>query len=205
MRSSPGLRCRDLQSDRRKGQFWQDQFVDMARSHGCVAEDKQKGKELSAVAVSCDGALILPDIQVSKLGFTVAVEVKHKDPTKHGQYGYEEYRLLDLVRYANATGMQAILAIHDHKLAGGRDVTHNRLRDWRWMDVTEMERQHDYAAPGVTYFGGEPVVRQIRYWDTSRFAPLADHPFFRDQPERNVRQRDPSRPAGGQKMLFPRW
>lgn len=202
MRTPQGMRCRDLKSDRRKGQFWQDQFVDMARSYGCVAEDKQKGKASSAVAVSSDGGLILPDAQVSKLGVTVAVEVKHKDPTRHGQYGYEEYRLLDLVRYANATGMQVILAIHDHKLAGGRDVTHNRLRDWRWMDVTEMEKQHDYAAPGFTYFQGKPVVRRIRYWDALRFAPLADHPFFRDQPKRDVRYRDPSRPAGGQGMLF---
>lgn len=205
MRSSQGLRCRDLQSDRQKGQFWQDQFVDMARSHGCVAEDKQKGKESSAVAVSCDGGLILPDAQVSKLGVTVAVEVKHKDPTKHGQYGYEEYRLLDLVRYANATGMQVILAIHDHKLAGGRDVTHNRLRDWRWMDVTEMEKEHDSCGIGPTYFGGQSVNRKIRYWDVLRFAPLADHPFFRDEPKQGVRPRDPSRPAGGQTMLFPRW
>lgn len=202
MQSSQGMRCRDLKADRNIGSYWQDRLVQMAVDYGCVAEDKQKGKSNSAVAMSPHGGLILPDLQLSKDGVTIVPEVKHKDPTRHGQYGYEEYRLRDLIDYATATGLPTIIAIHDHSLAGGRNVLANHIRHWRWQDVLALDVSFDYRAPGTTYFNGEPVVRPIRYWDVSRFMPLTDHPFFASKRETLYRL-DSSR-AAVQKMLFAR-
>lgn len=178
MQSSQGLRCRDNNADRTIGQYWQDRFVEMAVQFGCVVEDKQKGKHSSAVAKSHAGGVILPDVQISKRGVTVLPEIKHKDPTRHGQYGYEQYRLADLVEYANATGLEVIVAIHDHSLAGGKHVKQNRLQDWRWQDVLVLAEEFDCKAAGYTWYAGERVVREIVYWDVARFEPLSTHAFF---------------------------
>ena len=195
MQASQGLRCRDLNADRKVGSFWEGCLIDMAvNQYGCVAEGKQLGRTRSAVAMSPSGGLILPDVQLSKGGVTIVPEVKHKDPTRYGQYGYEEYRLDDLVEYARTTGLQVILAIHDHSLAGGKNVTQNRVRDWRWQDVLVLAEQRDFRAPGVTWYAGEKMTRDLLYWDVSRFLPLTSHPFFAGEPKGLVR-RDPSRPA----------
>ena len=179
MQSSQGLRCRDLTSDRKIGAYWEDRFIDMAvKQYGCTAEPKQKGKSSSAVAMSPNGGLILPDTQVSKQGKTIVPEVKHKEPTRHGQYGYEEYRLDDLVEYSIVTCLQVILAIHDHSLAGGKNVTQNHVRHWRWQDVLVLSEKCDYRAPGDTWCGGKKVTRILRYWGVDRFLPLTSHPFF---------------------------
>lgn len=178
MQSSQGLRCRDNNADRELGAYWERQFLRMAVQFGCVAEGKQDGKCKSAVAMSSSGGVILPDTQISKGGVTLVPEVKHKDPTRHGRYGYEEYRVASLVEYANATGLQVILAIHDHSLAGGKDVKHNRLQDWRWQDILVLADCFDFKAAGYTWYGGQRVVREIFYWDVARFEPLSTHAFF---------------------------
>jgi len=195
MQASQGLRCRDISADRKIGSYWEGRLIDMAvNEYECVAEPKQRGRIKSAVAMSPSGGLILPDVQLSKGGATIVPEVKHKDPTRYGQYGYEEYRLDDLVEYAKATGLQVILAIHDHSLAGGKNVTQNRVRDWRWQDVLVLADRHDFSRPGLTWFAGKKVVRNLLYWDVSRFLPLTTHPFFASKTTKILR-RDASRPV----------
>ena len=201
MQSSQGLRCRDLGSDRKIGSYWEDRFIEMAvEQYGCTAEGKQKGKSLSAVAMSPNGGLILPDTQVSKQGTTIVPEVKHKDPTRHGQYGDEEYRLDDLVEYSTTTGLQVILAIHDHSLAGGKHVTQNHVCHWRWQDVLVLNEKCDHRAPGFTWCGGKKVTRFLRYWNVDRFLPLRRHPFF-EVAKNPFLRRDASRPSS-QRTLF---
>lgn len=201
MRTFEDRRCRDLSGDRRTGQSWQDRFCRMSERHGCVCEDKQKSKDVAAVASFEGRKLILPDIQLCKNGVTVLPEIKHKSPTNHGQYGWEEYRLSDCVEYARQSGLQVIMAIHDWSLAGSKENEINDISHWRWADVIEMDRQFDYRNPeGKTWRAGKPCTTPVLYWNTSRFLPLLTHPFFVDgeKDRKPSPRRDPSRPSSRQ-------
>ena len=179
----------------------------MAARHGCVCEDKQRSRDVAAVALFDGRRLVLPDTQICKNKSVVLPEIKHKSPTLHGQYGWEEYRLVDCVEYAKQSGLQVIMAIHDWALAGGKDCDFNDIRHWRWADVLVMAEKWDYRNPkGKTWLGGQSAVVPMLYWNTSRFAPLESHPFFAEGERcisRKVR-RNPSRPTYRQTMLFNR-
>jgi len=204
MRPTGDLRCVNLSRDRNTGQFWQDQFCRMAEGYGCICEDKQRSRDVAAVATFNGRRLILPDLQICKDMKTVLPEIKHKNPTAHGQYGWEQYRLDDCVEYARQSGLQVIMAVHDWSLAGGKEVSSNAIEHWRWADVLEMADSFDYRNPlGVTWKGGQKTTAPICYWKTSRFSLLTAHPFFSDA-DRGRAKRDPSRPSSRQTMLFKR-
>lgn len=175
--------CADNKGDRATGEHWERQFCTMAARLGKVFTPHQIGKPgVAASAYGMEGGewrqWLLPDVTVwSAPG--EHHEIKHKNTTRDGCYGLEEYRLASLVRFANTTGQQVLYTIHDWQRAGcrsSREPCENRLQDWVFADIADLSR----ATAGVSsrrspsYVNGERREVAVRYWSAAvHFRPLA--------------------------------
>ena len=99
-------------------------------------------------------------------------EVKHKSPTKYGQYGLEVYRFNALVWFAKTTGQKVYYTIHNHALNGGKAERANHLDHWFAADVNALVGKVKGTFNGQSWVGGEIRVVPIHYWDTKEWTPL---------------------------------
>jgi hypothetical protein len=100
-------------------------------------------------------------------------EIKHKSPTASGLFGLEVYRFDALLAFANETQQAVYYTIHNHALAGGRDVKRNILAHWCTANVRDLVGRQAFTRPGSTYISG---VRKdnidIHYWPVALWQPL---------------------------------
>lgn len=171
---------RDNAKDRATGAYWEGEFAKLAAAHGLMFTPHQLATtEKSAVAYSRErGQLkpwLLPDVTIwSAPG--EHHEIKHKNPTRHGCYGLEDYRLAALLRFARETRQSVLYTIHDWQAAGaanGGERIPNRLDDWVTADVTELAKRPYKEGRGTSsYIAGLLQPATIYYWKVSDFMPL---------------------------------
>lgn len=170
--------CANLTSDRELGQYWERIFCQMAALLGKVFTPMQLGRADSILAFQKNGngwnRYTLPDVTV----WTAPGEhheIKHKDPTKFGSFGLEVYRFDALRWFAHETGQAVLYTIHNHALAGGRDVEENDLAHWITVDVRELDGQWSGTFPGFSWVNGQRKKVDIHYWDQDLWQPLAKY------------------------------
>lgn len=167
--------CKDNAKDRQTGAYWERQFCVMARDHGYMFTPMQIGRTSSAVAYKGKGwnAFTLPDITIWTYPGQHH-EIKHKNATRGGLYGLEEYRLNALLSFANETRQDVYYTIHDHDKAGGRNVRTNRIEDWVTANVRDIDQKWTISGRGLSYVNGQKHEVEIRYWPTSLWEPLQE-------------------------------
>lgn len=169
--------CADLQGDRKLGEYWEQQFCILAARRGRSFTRHQFQKSSAANAYRLEGqkyhSVLLPDITVwSAPG--EHHEIKHKAPTRDGYFGLERYRLDALVWFARETKQSVYYTIHDHSLAGGRDVAINRIEDWKTRNVIELAWSIEKEIDGPSYCNSGRIITAICYWPDAAFIPLED-------------------------------
>lgn len=167
------IQCINLDADRKLGQEWEREFVKMAARYGKCFTAHQWHKEGAAIAYYYRNGwnqYTLPDITI----WTAPGEhheIKHKNKTKAGSYGLEDYRFAALLSFSNETRQPVYYTIHDHDLSGGKFVKENRIEDWVSCEIHNM-LEHDFESEGQTWRNSAPSVTTIYYWSAERFVPL---------------------------------
>lgn len=120
---------------------------------------------------------LLPDVAIWS-GPGEHHEIKHKNRMTNGCYGYEEYRLRELVRFADTTGQRVYMTIHDWERAGASSATAempNRIEDWVYADVADLaaSRSGQFTGPSLVAGIRKLDVRQFRWNAAEYFRPLA--------------------------------
>lgn len=170
--------CDDNAKDRRVGAYWERQFCKMAAVRGRSFSPLQLNHSGAAAAYQRTGAkwnkYTLPDVTV----WTYPGEhheIKHKDPTKWGTFGLEVYRYEALKWFATETRQDVMYTIHNHALAGGRDVRQNNIAHWQTVNVLELDGRWTCRRPGYSWVSGEKELVDIYYWSTTLWTPLAEY------------------------------
>lgn len=156
-------KTRDNASDRRTGARWERGFCVLAAGFGKTFTPHQIGRNQSAAAYerATDGwsSLTLPDVTIwSAPG--EHHEIKHKNRTRDGMYGLEEYRVNALVRFANTTAQRVYYTIHDWEIAGATssaDEIANDIEHWFCADIAVLCRSATKTRedwPPVAQLGG---------------------------------------------------
>lgn len=167
--------CKDNVADRKLGEGWERQFCLLAAAVGKSFTPMQIGRDGSAMAFSKNGRwnkYTLPDVTV----WTAPGEhheIKHKNPTKNGMFGLEVYRFNALLWFAKETQQDVMYTIHNHDLAGGREIEVNKLDHWITANILALNDSWAYTANGYSYINGERKETQIYYWPTNLWQPLA--------------------------------
>lgn len=171
--------CLDNAADRAKGAFWERQFCIMAAATGRMFTPHQLKHAGSVVAYQRDDSkklnvYTLPDVTVWSAP-TEHHEVKHKNPTRGGEFGLEKYRFDALVHFARETQQDVLYTIHNHDLSGGPDVRINDATHWIAANVLDLNESNYRVSFGSSWIAG---VRhdnvKILYWRTSLWSPLLD-------------------------------
>jgi hypothetical protein len=169
--------CSDNAADRTVGAYWERRFCELAAARGFVFSPLQIGRRGSAAAYrrGADGKrwhiFTLPDVTIwSAPG--QHHEIKHKEPTRRGEFGLEQYRFEALLDFQAVTQQAVLYTIHNHAHAGGREVMQNRAEDWFTADVRELRGKWS-SSRGNSWVNGEKKQCVIYYWSAGLWQPLA--------------------------------
>lgn len=171
------LQCSDNRADRAIGAYWETKFCLLAAGYGLMFSPLQIGRKASAIAVSWQGkawnTLTLPDVTI----WTAPGqhhEIKHKAPTPGGCFGLEVYRFDALLAFAAETQQAVFYTIHNHALAGGRDVKISDPAHWLTTNVNDLRGKQRSIYPGKSWIAGKPVDNvPILYWPVALWQPLS--------------------------------
>jgi len=165
--------CQNNKTDREKGQYWELQFCQMAATWGFSSIPFQLGREKEAAFFFTPDFKrhILPDVVVWKNpGQYQYHEIKHKNPTSHGSFSLEAYRLDALLQLAEMIKQPVLYTIHNHDLAGGCEVRENNIAHWVTIDIRML---HDpYESVGPSWANGTMQMVKMFYWPTSYWFSL---------------------------------
>lgn len=172
-----GIHCGDLRGDRALGERWEKKFGQLALRHGLTVTAHQIGRKSSASAWHFENGekrhVILPDVVVWSFPGQHH-EIKHKNPTRRGEFGLEAYRFDSLRWFQKTTKQPVFYTIHNHDLSGGREGQENQLDHWVTASVSILDgtwtREDDN---GSSYCDGQTIKTKILYWETDLFIPLA--------------------------------
>lgn len=166
--------CTNLASDREVGAYWERQFCVMARDNGFMFSPLQIGRDKSAVAYKgrAWNVLTLPDVVIWTFPGQHH-EIKHKNPTRRGEYGLERYRFDALRAFALETEQDVLYTIHNHDLAGGRDVKTNDLAHWFTARIVDLDGQWSGEATLPSWVNGKRKQVPIYFWPQEAWTPLA--------------------------------
>jgi len=173
------IHCTNLHGDRDIGEYWEKQFCRIAAQYGKSFTPMQIGRKKSAQALCYDYNIstwnhhTMPDITI----WTYPGEhheIKHKNPTSSGRFGLEVYRFDDLIWFANETLQTVMYTIHNHDLAGGRDVLENNIDHWVTVNIKNLNNRMDATFPGYSWVNGEKKEVNIHYWSKDLWIPLKE-------------------------------
>lgn len=167
--------CADNGADRKVGAYWEKKFGEMAAEYGKVFSFQQIGRSGSALFyLKINGRWrkhTLPDVVIwSSPG--EHHEIKHKAPTANGRFGLEVYRFDALMEFATVTNQSVMYTIHNHALAGGRDIVTNNIAHWITADVRDLDGQWNGQYPGYSWVNGQKTETEIYYWDQDLWQSL---------------------------------
>lgn len=168
--------CANLVADRNVGAHWERCFCVHAAKAGKSFTPMQIGRNESAAWFSRPGLkwnkFTLPDVTV----WTAPGEhheIKHKAPTRAGEFGLEVYRFDALLAFAEETGQPVLYTIHNHALSGGRDSMVDRIEHWITADVRDLKGKHR-TGRGSSWVNGKPHDDvPIYYWNARLWGPLS--------------------------------
>lgn len=179
MREVEQLHCCNVNADRKLGDLWEANFCRLLVP-GTHVMRHQKDRNGSAVygEVHLDGSVSWkpsPDITVWH-GFGVEShhEIKHKNATKGGFFGLEEYRVASLLNFKRNAGQAVYYTIHDHDCSGGRTGEHNDIKHWVAQTIESLAKDYDKKYPCDTWRNGRKVKEMVFFWHRSRFDQLED-------------------------------
>lgn len=165
--------------DRELGEYWERRFCQWAAKFDKSFTPMQIGRDKSAQAFNhSDGgynSYTLPDVTVwTSPG--EHHEIKHKAPIKDVQwYGLEEYRLNALLWFAEETKQMVMYTIHNHQLAGGRDIKIDRLEHWFTVNVLELPARIAHQKRIKSYVNGKAKQNITTFfWHMGLWLPLND-------------------------------
>ncbi|MGH3494766.1 MAG: hypothetical protein ACRDQ1_16235 [Sciscionella sp.] len=174
----------DNKTDRDIGEQWEGHFCRLAAEYGKVLFPNQisrPGKSAAAFGKRRDGTwekYTLPDVTI----FSAPGEhheIKHKNRTRDGAYGWEQYRLSAAVRWANTTGQRVYYTIHDWELAGASsssdEVMRNHIDDWVYADVEDLCLDRTYTRICKSYYNSGTREFPTDFWAAGEyFRPLKE-------------------------------
>ncbi len=170
--------CEDLSADRDIGQYWERQFCIMAARRGFLFTPMQIGRPDSALAYSYGTArwqsLTLPDVTIWTFPGQHH-EIKHKNPTRTGCFGLEQYRFDALKRFAAVTQQSVLYTIHNHDLAGGRDAKDNNIEHWITADICALDGTWLEERRLPSWVNGVKKDVFQYFWPAGLWIPLADY------------------------------
>jgi hypothetical protein len=169
--------CEDLSSDRGLGEYWERQFCKMAARCGFWFTPMQIGRNKSAQAYSRNGqwaSLTLPDITVWTFPGQHH-EIKHKNPTKHGSFGLERYRLNALLEFSEETHQDVMYTIHNHDLSGGRMAKRNDIAHWITVNVKELDGTWTFEGRFPSWVNGSKKKVLQYFWPITYWRPLKSY------------------------------
>ncbi len=183
--------CSDNGADRKLGKYWERMFCLMAARRGLMLTPMQIGRSGSAIAWhprrGRRHVLTLPDITIWSCP-TEHHEIKHKNPTRAGEFGLEEYRLAALLDFASESEHAVMYTIHNHDLSGGRNAKANDLEHWMTYNVLELDGTQTREDTGVSWVNGKPQDVRRLYWPAAWWQPLSV--FWRDRTSQSVAPRE---------------
>lgn len=163
--------------DRALGEYWEDRFCELARQFGWRAWPFQR---MRGATFEFNGArYICPDVWVLRRETQQYIcEIKHKNLSCMGEYGFEQYRqesMLGLERaYHNQFGgVQALYVVHDYDLAGGKFVETNVLEHWCAQRLQHLA-EHARLSQSQTLYAGHVTANRVPifYYKRSLFSAL---------------------------------
>lgn len=172
----PSLKhCVDNAKDRSVGHYWEEQFCEIALKFDKCFTPNQWNKTKAAMAYSRLNKYTLPDIVIWSCPGQHH-EIKHKEPTRDGYFGLEEYRYEALLAFKQITNQDIYYTIHNHKLSGGVDSPINKIEHWFTAKILDDINKSNTSKMknGPTWYNGEKVERLILYWEPSLFKPLVE-------------------------------
>jgi hypothetical protein len=179
MRTSNGVHCGDLSRDRRLGDLWESNFCGLLPD-GCSFIRHQKDRNAGAVFGVVDPGGVIrwspsPDASVWwGRGITSHHEIKHKNATRSGHFGLEEYRVNSLCEFMQRVGQDVHYTIHDHDCSGGPLSPENDIKHWVTLSLQALLADVDDKRQSPTYRSDRRVMEMTYYWHRSRFNTLED-------------------------------
>ncbi len=169
------MHCQDLVRDRTLGQYWERQFCKMARDYGFMFTPMQIGRKESVVAYKGRdwNVYTLPDVTM----WTAPGqhhEIKHKNPTRSGEFGLERYRFDALRAFAEETEQGVFYTIHNHDLSGGAQATVNHMAHWLTANVLTLDGRWSVERWMSSWVNGQKRQVSILFWSVELWQPLAD-------------------------------
>lgn len=156
--------------DREIGEAWEARFQQMATGLGMDCHRPEPPEPW------WPHRGLLPDRIVRHDGLREWHELKHKRPTRNGEYGLEGYRFAAYLRLARHTEDPVLYTVHDWQLSGAKsrdEEVPNDIEDWLTIDVLELEGHESRAEKGPTYYGGGAAETTVYYWPADMWEPLA--------------------------------
>jgi hypothetical protein len=180
--------CQNVERDRKSGAYWERCFCVMCAAYGKTFTPHQIGRSVAAAAHYYDSgwrSLLLPDVSIwTSPGEDH--EVKHKNPTKSGYYGLEEYRWRALVNFQKESGRAVYYTIHRWDPALGTHSEVHREGDWFTVSIADLleaiERKEADYSNWPSYVGGKTKQVFGWYWPERLWHPLAEHLQFGPPP-----------------------
>lgn len=179
MRETKHVHCGDVSGDRKLGDIWEANFCQLL-SPGVLLFRHQKDRTGSAIygEVQPDGRIIWrpsPDVTVLHgRGITTHHEVKHKNATRKGFFGLEEYRFESLMQLQGNSGHGVYYTIHDHDCSGGRTSQLNDIKHWVTQTIESLSKEFDERFTCPTLRNGKRETAMTMFWHRSRFDQLED-------------------------------
>lgn len=168
--------CENIEKDRKEGRYWEDQFSRMAGRYGYSRVENQAERNGAAIALGPDGErFILPDVTLRRNGQTEYHEVKHKNPTRFDAFGLEVYRFDSLLWLAQETGQDVLYTIHNHNLAGGKNIKENNIEHWITANILDLNENWIRRIWGDSWVGGRRRRVPIYFWQAGLWCPLRDY------------------------------
>lgn len=174
----------DNAGDRKVGELWERHFARLAMEQGWAVTAHQIGRTAgAATAITLSSTnnfrqILMPDLTVWSPK-TQHHEIKHKNPTRNGEYGLEQYRLELLLDFATRTNQDLMYTIHDWELAGARgsrEEIRNRIEHWRTVDLLALSKlPNRIDENGISYCNGQRTETCICYWPVDYWVPLSHY------------------------------
>lgn len=168
-----------IKADREVGEYWEDQFIDMAKRHGWEAWpfNRLKGATFQD---EFGNTYVSPDVWLLRRNHQQYIcEIKHKNLARNNCYGFEIYRESSMLKieanYSNQFGgVEALYVVHNHDLAGGKWVKENSILHWHAGLLRLLADRGHRGQPQYTYYNSEvsdePV--QMKYYPYRYFRPI---------------------------------
>ena len=178
MQPTNGIHCGDVTKDRALGELWESNFCNLLQDKAFVPHQKNRNASAVFGVTNCEGSIRwipLPDVSVYwSMGIASHHEIKHKNATRDGYFGLEEYRVNSLLEFMHLSGQEVYYTIHDHDFSDGRHGRLNDIKHWLTMSMGALADDVARKSYSSSYRNGQTARELTYYWHRSQFDALQD-------------------------------